>query len=198
MSSIANFYWTILSALLPSYSSCFTIYSIPKFTFISLVLFFSYTYAQHEELAGSSPSARRLLDALSVLATVQKSSLVNLVPPATCLTPLIHGVGSAGTPGRTLNKDASVSQSQLAISTGDTVNSSIACSNEIGNNNSWTFGERIAVLAGLCEVLKASPAAADVFTKVQHNRQITVCHIILYCATRCSMQSQNIMQNFMK
>ena len=30
----------------------------------------------------------------------------------------------------------------------------------------WTFKERISVLTGLCEVLKASPEAAEMFMKV--------------------------------
>ena len=117
-----------------------------------------------------------------MLATVQKSSLVNIVPPVTCLTPLIHGAGVAGTPGRALIKDGSAVQSPAGTVIGDTLNSSnnssSSGSNGNGNNNAWTFGERIAVLAGLCEVLKASPAAAEVFTKVQHNYQITLYRIV--------------------
>ena len=140
---------------------------------------------QHEELAESSPSARRLLDALSVLATVQKSSLVNLVPPVTYSTPVTSGAGSVGTPGRALNKDVSAVQSPASTLTGDIVDrssnntgnidsNSSSSSSSSGSNNAWTFGERIAVLAGLCEVLKASPAAAEVFNKVLHNTTVTV------------------------
>lgn len=119
-----------------------------------------------------------------MLATVQKSSLVNIIPPGTCLTPVIHGAGSAGTgtPGRALIKDGSAVQSPAGRLTVDTVNSSSYTANGdsssnsssgsgSGNNSAWTFGERIAVLAGLCEVLKASTAAAEVFTKVKHNNQ---------------------------
>ena len=151
---------------------------------------------QHEELAESSPSARRLLDALSVLATVQKSSLVNLVPPVKCSTPLIQGAGagSVGTPGRALNKDGSAVQSPASTLTGDIVDrssntgnidsnsSSSSSGSGSGSNNAWTFGERIAVLAGLCEVLKASPAAAEVFNKVVHNTTQQLRYILPYCA----------------
>lgn len=154
-------------------------------------------YVQHEELAESSPSARRLLDALSVLATVQKSSLVNLVPPIPYSTSLSLGAGSVGTPGRALNKDGSAVQSPGSTLTGDIVDrssntgnidsnsssNSSGSSSGSGSNNAWTFGERIAVLAGLCEVLKASPAAAEVFNKVLHNTTaIKLRHIVPYCA----------------
>lgn len=119
-----------------------------------------------------------------MLATVQKSSLVNIIPPGTCLTPVIHGAGSAGAgaPGRALIKDGSAVQSPAGTLTVDTVNSSSYTANVdsnsdsgscSGNNSAWTFGERIAVLAGLCEVLKASTAAAEVFTKVKDYHQIS-------------------------
>jgi hypothetical protein len=73
-------------------------------------------------LMDSSPSMRRLLEALTVL-TSDKSSIIPLHKPSE------------------LNED----EDSLI---------------------SWSFKDRIALLAGLCEVLKSSPAGADVFNKV--------------------------------
>jgi hypothetical protein len=42
----------------------------------------------------------------------------------------------------------------------------------------WSFRDRIVVIAGLCEVLKASPAASDLFLKVN-----SVCRS--YCLLSC-------------
>jgi hypothetical protein len=121
---------------------------------------------------------------------------------------VIHGAGSAGTgtPGRALIKDGSAVQSPAGTLTVDTVNSSSntangdsnsSSSSGSGNNTAWTFGERIAVLAGLCEVLKASTAAAEVFTKVKYNHQLTYyCtsyRIIPYCIIpRCQIQHNTL------
>lgn len=92
------------------------------------------------------------------------------------------GLGGTGNLGRALIKDGSAVQFPVGALTGDTTNSSCYTANGdsnsscgggsgSGNNAAWTFGERIAVLAGLCEVLKASTAAAEVFTKVRHNHE---------------------------
>ena len=107
----------------------------------------------------------------------------------------MHGAGSAGagTPGRALIKDGSAVLSPAGTLIGDTVSSSGYTANGdsnsnsnsgsgsgSGNNSAWTFGERIAVLAGLCEVLKASTAAAEVFTKVKDYHHVSYYSILYY------------------
>lgn len=104
---------------------------------------------------------------------------------------MVHGAGSAGagTPGRALIKDGSAVQCPAGTLTVDTVHSSSYTANGdsnsnsssgSGNNAAWTFGERIAVLAGLCEVLKASTAAAEVFTKVKDYHHVSYYSISYY------------------
>ena len=98
---------------------------------------------QAETFSSSSFSSRRLLDALSVLASCQKSCLVPVIDPT------------------------SVAELQQSL------DSKLSCraSSNISGVVPWTFQDRISVLTGLCEVLKSSPGAAEMFLKVNSECQ---------------------------
>lgn len=97
---------------------------------------------QTENFASSSFSSRRLLDALSVLASSQKSYLVPIVDPTSIPT---------------LQKNPNSIWS--------------SSSQRLSGVLPWSFQDRMSVLTGLCEVLKGSQGAADMFLKVNSDCQ---------------------------
>ena len=122
----------LFSVPTPSYSS-FSVRPSPPLVPTSLISLPLLTYfsLQSDLLAASSPGLRRLLEALSILANAQKSSLV----------PLNSSFNS------------SISMSNLIK---DKDNNSISNGNsnisDLTGGGSWNFQDRVVVLAGLCEV----------------------------------------------
>jgi hypothetical protein len=129
---------------------------------------------QAETLSKSSFSSRRLIDALSVLSTCQKSSLIPLIDPGSFTQGPQPGTIRAASHDYGDVKSLIVllfspyifillPQHYQKRKTPLTLHlNSIPGSVFLP----WSFSDRIVVIAGLCEVLKASPAASDLFLKV--------------------------------
>ena len=107
---------------------------------------------QSEIFSSSSFSSRRLIDALAVLATCQKSCFIPIADPSLVALSLSQSHSNPQSLSHSHNQSQSQSQSMSEGS--------------IQTFIPWTFKERISVLTGLCEVLKASPEAAEMFMKV--------------------------------
>ena len=129
---------------------------------------------QAETLSKSSFSSRRLIDALSVLSTCQKSALIPLIDPGSFTQGPQPGTIRATPHDYRDVKPLNVllfspyifillpQYYQKQITPLTLHLNSIPGSVFLP----WSFSDRISVIAGLCEVLKASPAASDLFLKV--------------------------------
>ena len=113
---------------------------------------------------------RRLLDALAVLATCQKSSLIPLHPSIHLNASSSHYLRDHDESKISHNHINSYNSNNNSSTTESSSTSSSSGRGRPVSQSSmggpWTFYDRIVVLAGLCEVLKASAGVADVFTKV--------------------------------